>query len=212
LRICARIDTSSAETGSSHTIGHGLHRQCPGNDDALALPARELVGKPGRLIGAQAHLLKQLSHAPGALVARHDAVEHQRLGEDLADRHARIEGGEGVLKDDLHLAPKRPQAALGEVRDVFTVDPHPALIGGYQPHGKAPQGGLATARFTDQSQRLAGLQGQGYAVDGLGGGARPAEERALHHELLAHVIHLEDRPCGVHATSFSNGARQHRER
>jgi hypothetical protein len=139
-------------------------------------------------------------------------VEHQRLGEDLAHRHARIEGGEGVLEDDLRLATKRAQAALAEARDVFPIDPHPALIGADQPHGEAAKRGLAAAGFTDQSERPAGLQGQRYAVDGPGCGARPAEERALHHERLAHAIHLEDRPCNVHATSVSNGARQHRDR
>ena len=52
LRICAWIETSSAETGSSATISLGLEGERPGQADALPLAAGELVGVAvGRLRG-----------------------------------------------------------------------------------------------------------------------------------------------------------------
>ena len=42
--ICAWIETSSAETGSSQTTNCGIQRQRAGDTDALSLAAGELVG------------------------------------------------------------------------------------------------------------------------------------------------------------------------
>ena len=43
LRICAWIETSSADTGSSQTISFGDERQRAGDPDPLPLAAGELV-------------------------------------------------------------------------------------------------------------------------------------------------------------------------
>ena len=42
--ICAWIETSSAETGSSQAMNSGLRRQSARDADALALTAAHLVG------------------------------------------------------------------------------------------------------------------------------------------------------------------------
>ena len=41
---CDCVETSKALTGSSHTSSFGSQGECPGDGDALALPAGELVG------------------------------------------------------------------------------------------------------------------------------------------------------------------------
>ena len=41
-----------------------------------------------------------------------DAVDDERLGDDLLDRHARVERGERVLEDRLRLAAVAAQRAL----------------------------------------------------------------------------------------------------
>ena len=46
LRIWARIETSSAETGSSQMMNSGIEHQRAGDADALALPAGEFVRQP----------------------------------------------------------------------------------------------------------------------------------------------------------------------
>ena len=41
-------------------------------------------------------------------------VDHQRLADDRADRHARVERGVRVLEDDLHVAAQRAQRLAAE--------------------------------------------------------------------------------------------------
>ena len=61
--ICARIDTSSAETASSSTISRVSRHQRPGDGDALALPAAEFVREEPRHVGLQADELQHFRHA-----------------------------------------------------------------------------------------------------------------------------------------------------
>ena len=60
LTTCAWIDTSSAETGSSATSSLGLQGQRPGDADALALAAGELVGVAVVVLGVEPDDLEQL--------------------------------------------------------------------------------------------------------------------------------------------------------
>ena len=66
--ICARIDTSSADTGSSSTISRVLVDQRAGDGDALALPAAELVREEPRHIRLQADELQHLGDPLGQLL------------------------------------------------------------------------------------------------------------------------------------------------
>ena len=88
--------------------------------DALPLAARELVrvAVEEQLGGRQAGALERLAHALDALLARADAVDHERLGHRVAHAVARVERLVRILEDDLRLAPHRPQRALRERRDV----------------------------------------------------------------------------------------------
>ncbi len=63
LRICAWMETSSAETGSSQMISLRAQRERPGDADALALPARELVRVAVVVLRVQADAIHQLLHA-----------------------------------------------------------------------------------------------------------------------------------------------------
>ena len=42
----------------------------------------------------------------------------QGLADDLAHGHARIERGEGILKDDLHLAPAQPHGFVAQAGEI----------------------------------------------------------------------------------------------
>ena len=79
--ICAWIDTSSAETGSSATMSFGLQRQRAGDADALALAAGELVRIAVGVLGREPDELEQLLHAR-LYAARRRPVPwmRQRLG------------------------------------------------------------------------------------------------------------------------------------
>ncbi len=105
LRICAWIDTSSAETGSSQTISLGSVISARAMPMRCALPAREFVRIAVDHFGQQAHRFHHLEHARLPLVLVQLRPQRaQRLGDDLAHRHARIERGQRVLEDDLQVA------------------------------------------------------------------------------------------------------------
>ena len=82
---CAWIDTSSAETGSSHTITSRVGAERPGDRHALALAAGQLQGARSAVLVLEADELEQLAHPRTALGAR-GAVARQAVGQDLRRR------------------------------------------------------------------------------------------------------------------------------
>src|SRR5262249_58407646 len=55
-----------------------------------------------------------------------EAVHADGFGDDLADRHARVERAVRILKDDLHPAPERPQLGGAERDEIAAVEEHAA--------------------------------------------------------------------------------------
>ena len=108
FRIWAWMETSRAETGSSATMSFGVEGEGPGQSDPLALAAGELVGVELEGLGGRPDLVQRLSDtlARGSL-RRADALDDERLPEDRADPHARVERGVGVLEHDLQVAAAR---------------------------------------------------------------------------------------------------------
>ena len=117
---CAWIDTSSADTGSSATMKLRLDRERPGDADALPLAAGELVREAVGMLGREADQPQQLARCAGCAPRPGcRPCVSQRLGQHVADAHARVEAGVRVLEDDLHLGAgtaacaRRRQAARG---------------------------------------------------------------------------------------------------
>ena len=77
--ICAWIETSSADTGSSSDDEVRVDRERAREADPLALAAGELVRVARGGVGRQADDLEQLAHAPPRLAAPGEAVHAQRL-------------------------------------------------------------------------------------------------------------------------------------
>ena len=94
----------------------------PRQADALALPARELVRVAVAELGAQPDGVEELDDAPVQGGPAGEPVQPQRLADDLAARHPRVQRRVGVLEDDVDLAPVGPQPAPREARDVGAVD------------------------------------------------------------------------------------------
>ena len=119
--ICAWMLTSSAEIGSSATMKSGLDRQRAGDGDALALAAGELVrvALRRRRAAGRRSSSSSATRSRGLGRGRDEAVEAQRLGEDVADRHARVERGVGVLEHHLHAPAQRPDLRGDRLRDVL---------------------------------------------------------------------------------------------
>ena len=158
--------------GLVHHQKLGLHGQSPGDADALALAARELVDEAVGVLLVQAHLFQQLIDLLGALGLVLVQVMHvHAFGHDVADGHAGVEGGVGVLKDHLGLPLVGKQLAALEGVDVPAPVEH--LAGGLVVHAKAgaAAGGLAAAALAHKAQRLAFMDGEGDVVHGVQGAA-----------------------------------------
>ncbi len=153
--------------------------------DALALAAGELARVAGGGVGRQPDAVEQfgdagLHRSPG----RGQAVHAQGFGDDLADGHARVQRGVGVLKYDLHVAPAAAQGGGGESAQVLAVEADAAGGGLQQAQREAGGGGFATAGLADQ--------GEGFA---WGDVKRDAVHRAdASGEMLGQVLDVEQ--CG----------------
>ena len=123
----------------------GLGDQRPGDADALRLPARELVRIAVDHLGQQPD---RLHHLDAPALRRSSALElghqrAQRIGDDLAHRHARIERGQRVLEDDLQVA----RAACASPRRGSCVRSSPS-------HSTRPSSGVSSCRMQRPSVDL----------------------------------------------------------
>ncbi len=139
-----------------------LQGQRPGDADALALAAGELVRVAVDVVGVEADPLQQLLGAlQPALAGRDVGVHRPALGHDVADGHARVQRAVRVLEDDLDLAAvplERPAAHLGDVLALVEDRAAGRLLQGDQ---QLRHRRLAAAGLADQADRLAAAQRRG---------------------------------------------------
>ena len=155
------METSRALIGSSATIEIRVEGERPGDPDPLPLPAAELVREPVRRAGGHAHELEQLPDARRALRARSDGVDVERLPDDGADRHARVEAGVRVLEDHLEALPEPAERLAAERRDLLAVEPDRPGRRVEQPNDRPSGRRLARPGFADQSERSAATRWSG---------------------------------------------------
>ena len=118
----------------------------------------------------------------------------QRLGQDLAHGHARIERGVGVLEDDLHVPAQPAQRVLVEVGDLLALEAHRARGRVHQAQHQPAGGRLAAAGFADQRQRLAAGDLEADVVDGAHQADQlAADQAAADREMLDQAVDLQDR-------------------
>ncbi len=79
----------------------------------------------------------------------------QRLGDDVADRHARIERGDRILEDDLHVAARGAHLLVGKIEKIAALPQDAAFLRFQQPQDGAAERGLAAAGFADDAERAA---------------------------------------------------------
>ena len=167
------------------------HRERTSDADSLALATRELVRVAAHVVGAQAHRLEQLDDARFELLPRlRQLVDDQRLADDRAHRHARIQRRVRILEDDLHVARERTQLVFARPRDALAFEPDLARGRLDQAQDAAPRRALAAARFADNAERFAGGQIEAHAVDRMNLLDRAAEPAALDREALDEIADL----------------------
>jgi hypothetical protein len=77
----------------------GREHQGHGDGDALALPARQLVGQPVELDAAQAGSIERFARERSCVGRAHRTMQGDRLGDLIADAHQRIQCRHRLLKD-----------------------------------------------------------------------------------------------------------------
>ena len=191
LRLDRDVEGRDGLVGDDHLR---LQRERAGDADALALAARELVREALDVLGREPDAVEQLLDAAVELLARGDAVELQRVADDLADALARVQRRVGVLEDHLHLAPQRPQLALAQLGELGAAEAHRPRGRGEQLEHRARQGRLAATRLADEADRLALLDAERDAVDGAHRADLAVDEDpGLDREVLDEVGDLEQR-------------------
>ena len=148
-----------------------VERERARDADPLALAAGERVRVALHVLRPQADQPQQLDHAVGPLLRRAHAVHQERLADDVEERHPRVERGERVLEDHLHLPAQHAQLVLGHRGDV---DDLPAVgqqdlarRRGDRAQDAARRRGLAAAAFAHQRERLALAHEERDVVDRL---------------------------------------------
>ena len=152
----AWMETSSAETGSSATISFGLHRQRPGDADALALTAGELVRVAVVVLGVQADQLEQLLRPAAAPGPSDQSCTRSGVATIVPTVCRGFSEAVRVLEDDLQLAAERaqlPARAGGRCRCPRTGSC--PTVGSSRRVTSRAGGRLAAAGLADQAEGLA---------------------------------------------------------
>ena len=117
-------------------------------------------------IGGQTDPREHVGDGCTTLLAIHlRRMDAQRFGDDLAHGHARIETGERILKDDLHIAPQGPHGRDRLALDGTTEPDHLPFGDRHETQNGACERRLAAARLADDAERFACAQLEIDAID-----------------------------------------------
>src|SRR5262245_34967419 len=178
-----------------------LQRERTRDRHPLTLTARQLVRVLRGVFVIQADESEQLADARAD---RCRARDLQRLRNDCAHRHARVEGGRRILEDDLHPTTRGSERPPPSTDELLTIEPDRTPVGVQQTKHETRHGRLAAPRLSYQPERASSLDREAHVVDRVHNAARPVER-------LGQAVDLEQR--GTHdappATSTSSCTRTH---
>src|SRR5579875_3246797 len=100
----------------------------------------------------------RLESSLAALATMSDLLHVERLGDGLESGEERVDGGGGVLKDNLKLAANGLQFARMKVHEIAAGEEHCAAIGSFETSDAAGERGFAAAGASDQDER--GMRGE----------------------------------------------------
>src|SRR5271166_48859 len=167
-------------------------RERPGDGDALALAAGELVRVTPGHVGGQAHLPQQVGHAVGRLATRGDAMDKNGLGDCGADGLLGIEARKRVLENHLHSLTHLAQAPWIKGTNILFVEKHAPAAWLDEPQNRATSRGFSAAGFAHESERLARMQRKGHVLDRVHAPRHPAEDAGADGKTRDEIGHLED--------------------
>ncbi len=121
----------------------------------------------GNCIHREPYQLQELLDPLAALFLGHQVVDTQRLADELAYGVARVQGGDRVLEDDLHVAAQFGQLTTVEGPEISALEHDAARCRPLQEEYVPTRRRLAAAALADQAEGLVGLQGEADPVDGM---------------------------------------------
>ena len=197
--LCADGDIERADRFVEYEE-FGTEGDGAGDVDALPLAAGELVGVAAEGGGIEAYFGEEFVEAAVKTLRRLFAVDGEGLGEDLADGHARVEGGVGVLKDDGEAAAKAAHLAYLELQEIVGARAGVVRIGG----ARIVEEDAAAGGFDEAQQEACdgALAGAGLADDAESFAAHDVERNAVDDACGAEVFDELagfEQGCGGHA-------------
>ena len=108
-----------------------------------------------------------------SFVGAGDVEADERLGDDVGDRHPRVERAERVLEDDLHVAAEPAQLVRPAGRDRPAAERHRAPRRPIESEQDAGERRLAGAGLADDAERVPGADVEADAGEGVALGPRP---------------------------------------
>ena len=165
--------------------------QGAGDGDALTLTAGELMRIAVELLGRNADRAGNPQHALVQLILRELEVRNQRLLQQLANGHARIQRGIRILKDQLHVAAFLAHGFRVERAEVFTLEVDFAFRRLNQAQNGSAGCGFAAAGFADQAERFFFVNRQGDILDGADIADRFTNDAALDGEIGFQMLDIE---------------------
>ena len=154
LMIWAWMDTSRADTGSSQTIRLGSTARARAIPIRWHWPPLNSCGKRDTDIGREPDQGQQFLHSGAPLVPGHQVVDPEGLTDQLAHGVARVQGGDGVLEDDLNVPAQVGEGAVVELGQVQALEADGAAGGPVEEQDGAAGGRLRAPALSDQAQRL----------------------------------------------------------
>jgi hypothetical protein len=190
------------ELGIEHERARDVH--------PLALASRQFV-RVARAVepGIEADALEEAPGA-GARLAAGRAVHEQAERHRVVDRHARIQRGVRVLKDELHVPAQPLQARPARRAQILAEERDGARIGLEQAENQPGQGRLAAPGFADDAQRLLRLHGERDVVHRPHPRLRPEEKAAADGKVLAEPAGREDGPAQTRTSIASRSPSERR--
>jgi hypothetical protein len=137
-----------------------------GDADALALASGELVRVAAEGGSVHADGAEEFGDALAARGGAEFFMDDERLGEDVFDAEAWVEGAEGILKDDLHVAAEGAEFGAGCGKDIGAIEMNTAGGGLDEAEDEATESAFAGAGFADEAEGFAGVNVEGDVVDG----------------------------------------------
>ncbi len=200
LQILQQIDDlrldRNVERGN-RLVAHdqlGFGRERARNADALTLAAGEFVGPAVQRLARQAHGVHQRCDANLEILRGFGEAEiADRLGQDVAHAHARVEARERILEHHLHAAAHLAHRARRSVVDTLAVEDDLARSNLEQPQNGAADRRLAAAGLADQRQRLAARDLERHAVHRIDELGLSPEQALVDRKMLLEVVDLEQR-------------------